>query len=307
MATFAIWPLSVIGAASDDATPMPRILIADGAPSAWQARLSGIGLPSNQKMFETAVQLQDADTICVTVNIADGEMLPSGSALMDYDAVMLTGSPLHVYDTEPPVTRQIDFLRAAFATDLPVWGSCWGLQLATVVLGGSVRGNPQGREFGIARRITLTDAGRAHAVLGRRPIAFDALCSHLDEVETLPPGAQVLAGNVHSAVQAMAAPTPGGGHFLGVQYHPEHDLTFSASLLRARADVLVDEGLVRDSATAHALAVDFHALHEGGRPDLAWRYGVDDQVLDPQCRTGDIGGWLMLSVGKEGRWSSSLA
>jgi GMP synthase (glutamine-hydrolysing) len=293
--------LSGIGAASDGATPMLRILIADGAPSAWQARLSGIGVPSNQTMFETAIRLHDADAICVTVNIADGEMLPSGSALTDYHAVMLPGSPLHVYDTELPVTRQIDFLRAAFATHLPIWGSCWGLQLATVVLGGSVRGNAQGREFGIARRITLTDAGRAHAVLGHRPIAFDALCSHLDEVQTLPPGAQTLAGNAHSAVQAMAAPTPGGGGFLGVQYHPEHDLTFSASLMQARADALVGEGLVRDVAAAHTVAADFHALHQGSRPDLAWRYGIDDQVLDPRCRTADIGQWLKLAVREEGR------
>ena len=278
--------------------PVPHILIADGAPSAWQKRLGEIGVPSNRAMFEAAVRLHAADASCVTVNIADGEMLPSGSALTDYDAVMLTGSPLHVYDTDPPVTRQIEFLYAVFATTLPVWGSCWGLQLATVVLGGSVRGNPQGREFGITRRITLTDAGRAHAVLGRRPLAFDALCSHLDEVHTLPANAQVLAGNAHSAVQAMAAPTPGGGGFLGVQYHPEHDLTFSAALMQARGSVLVDEGLVRDVEAAHAVAADFYALNEGGRPDLAWRYGLDDQILDQQCRTADIGSWLTLAVSK---------
>src|ERR1700684_3642144 len=97
------------------ATLLSHILIADGAPSAWQERLSRIGVPSNQKMFESAVQLLDKDAICVTVNIADGDMLPFGSALADYDAVMLTGSPLHVYDIELPITRQIDFLRAAFA------------------------------------------------------------------------------------------------------------------------------------------------------------------------------------------------
>jgi hypothetical protein len=35
--------------------------------------------------------------------------------------------------------RQIDFDRAAFAAGAPVWGSCWGLQLTVVALGGSVR------------------------------------------------------------------------------------------------------------------------------------------------------------------------
>jgi gamma-glutamyl-gamma-aminobutyrate hydrolase PuuD len=52
---------------------------------------------------------------------------------------MFSGSPLHIYDRTLEVTRQIDFARAAFTAGLPAWGSCWGLQLATVALGGTVR------------------------------------------------------------------------------------------------------------------------------------------------------------------------
>ena len=33
------------------------------------------------------------------------------------------------------------------------------------------------------------------ALLASRPAVFDALCSHLDEIETLPPNSQVLAAN----------------------------------------------------------------------------------------------------------------
>ena len=47
------------------------------------------------------------------------------------------------YDPTPCVSRQIDFARAAFAIGVPIWGSCWGLQLAVVGLGGSVRRNPR--------------------------------------------------------------------------------------------------------------------------------------------------------------------
>src|SRR6185437_2784641 len=93
------------------------------------------------------------------------------------------------------VTGQIDFARAVFAASVPVWGSCWGLQLAVVALGGSVRRNPRGRELPIARAITMTEAGRAHPLLASRPDVFDALCSHLDEIEKLPPNAQILAAN----------------------------------------------------------------------------------------------------------------
>ena len=50
----------------------------------------------------------------------------------------------------------------------------------------------------------MTDTGRAHPLLASRPAVFDALCSHLDEIETLPPNSQVLAANEVSAVQAIA-------------------------------------------------------------------------------------------------------
>src|SRR3984893_16610068 len=121
---------------------------------------------------------------------------------------MLPGSPLHIYDSDPCVTRQIDFARTAFAASVPMWGSCWGLQLAVVALGGSVRRNPRGRELPIARAITVTQAGRGHPLLAPRPAVFDALCSHIDEIETLPADSQVLAGNEISAVQAIAVQTP---------------------------------------------------------------------------------------------------
>src|SRR4051812_25981545 len=89
------------------------------------------------------------------------------------------------------------------SASVPVWGSCWGLQLAVMALGGSVRRSPRGRELPIARAITTTDAGRADPLLASRPAVFDALCSHLDEIETLPANSRILAGNEVSAIQAI--------------------------------------------------------------------------------------------------------
>src|SRR5579864_1501147 len=221
---------------------MLNILIAEGTPAVWQAERARFGLPSNFSLFAAAVRLHHPDVRCTPLNIADGEPLPFGTALTDFDGVMFPGSPLHIYDPTTCVTRQIEFARAAFAAGVPVWGSCWGLQLATVALGGSVRRNPRGRELPIARAITITEGGRAHPLLGSRPAVFDALCSHLDEIETLPPDSEVLAANEISAVQAMAARTPHGGSFFGTQYHPEHTLAVSAALIEMRADELVAEG-----------------------------------------------------------------
>ena len=154
---------------------MLNILIAEGTPAVWQTERAGFGLPSNFSLFAAAVRLHCPDSRCTPLNIADGEALPFGITLSDFDGVMLPGSPLHIYDPTPCVSRQIDFARAAFAIGVPIWGSCWGLQLAVVGLGGSVRRNPRGRELPIARAITVTEAGRAHRLLASRPAVFDAL------------------------------------------------------------------------------------------------------------------------------------
>jgi hypothetical protein len=128
----------------------PNILIAEGTPAAWQAERAEFGIPSNFSLFAAALHLAHPDVRCAVLNIADGESSPRGTTLADFDGVMFPGSPLHIYDRTPSVTRQIDFARAAFAAGVPVWGSCWGLQLATVALVGSVRRNPRGRELAIA-------------------------------------------------------------------------------------------------------------------------------------------------------------
>jgi GMP synthase (glutamine-hydrolysing) len=276
---------------------MPNILIAEGTPAVWQAERAEFGIPSNFSLFAAAVQLHHPDIRCTPLNIADGEAFPLGTALADFDGVMIPGSPLHIYDRTSSVTRQVDFVRTALAAGVPVWGSCWGLQLATVALGGSVRRNPRGRELPIARAITVTEAGRGHPLLASRPAVFDALCSHLDEIETLPSNSQVLAANDLSPIQAIATETPCGGSFLGTQYHPEHTLAVSAALIEMRATELVEEGFGTERSEIVAIASDYRALAtEPTRRDLIWRYGIASEIMDPIRRTTEIGNWLRTVV-----------
>ncbi len=276
---------------------MPNVLIAEGTPAAWQAERADFGIPSNLSLFAAALHLHHPGVRCAALNIADGKAFPRGTTLADFDGVMFPGSPLHIYDQTPSVMRQIDFARAAFAAGVPVWGSCWGLQLATVALGGSVRRNPRGRELPIARAITVTDAGRGHPLLASRPAVFDALCSHLDEIETLPPNSQVLAASEFSAIQAIAVQTAGRGSFHGTQYHPEHTLAVSAALIEIRAVELVEEGFGTNPSEIVAIAADYRALDaEPARRDLIWRYGVASEIMDPIRRTIEIGNWLRTVV-----------
>src|SRR5947208_11474426 len=276
---------------------MLNILIAEGTPAVWQAERAGFGLPSNFSLLAAAVRLHCPDIRCTPLNIADGEALPFGITLSDFDGVMFPGSPLHIYDPDPCVTRQIDFARAAFAAGVPVWGSCWGLQLAVVALGGSVRRTPLGRELPIARAITITEVGRAHPLLASRPVIFDALCSHLDEIETLPPDSQVLAANEVSAIQAVVVQTPKRGSFHGTQYHPEHTLAVSAALMQMRAAELVEEGFATEPTKIVAIAEDYRAMGaEPTRRDLIWRYRTASELMEPVRTTTEIGNWLRAVV-----------
>src|SRR5258707_14297966 len=108
---------------------MLRILIADGTPAAMQAERETFGIPSNASLFEAALRSQQPHIGCSSINVADGQDLPGGVSLGDFDGLMFSGSPLHIYDRTVEVTRQIDFARAAFTAGRPPPGRWWGLPL----------------------------------------------------------------------------------------------------------------------------------------------------------------------------------
>ena len=214
--------------------------------------------------------------------------LPHNAALHDYDGIVLTGSALHLWQGEPEALRQIEFAREIYRAHVPFFGSCWGLQIAAVAAGGSVHKNPRGREMGYARKIIPTQAGQAHPLLNGRPGAYDAPCSHLDEVAQLPPDATLLASNAVSSVQAAEFRYE-GGTFWGVQYHPEFPHSLTAFLVERRGETLIEEGLFMDAAQHAAYVADLRALHrDPGLKHVAFRHGLGPDVTDETQRTLEI-------------------
>jgi GMP synthase (glutamine-hydrolysing) len=266
-----------------------RFLVAESeTPEARKKRRESVGRSSGETYLDILRRLAPGAT-CDRIQPADADAaLPPGDSLAEYDAVFLTGSPLHLYEETPETRRTVAFMRSVFASGTPAFGSCAGLQVAKVAAGDSVRPNARRLEAGFARRITPTADGRSHPLLAGRPAAFDAPAIHTDEVDALPPGATLLAGNRLTAVQAAEIRFD-GGVFWGVQYHPEIGLDEVAGALRRQADSLVEAGLARgeDDVEAYALQVD--ALHrEPNRRDLAWRLGLDEQVTDERLRLAEM-------------------
>jgi GMP synthase (glutamine-hydrolysing) len=279
---------------------MPRLLIVNCSPDALLQRVAAEGGRKYDALFIESIggHVPAGQTLDhFTLNVADGEGLPQGVQLGDFDGVWISGSPFNAYRLDQPtVAEQIELARAVWQAAVPTFGSCWGLQLMTAALGGTVHLNPRGREIGVARRIRPTPAGRCHALLRGKEQTFDALCTHEDEVATLPPGATVLASNDVSAVQA-ATISDGERSFWGVQYHPEFDFAAVAAIIAIRVERHLNEGLARSREEVAGIVADFRDLaRDPARRDLAWRYGVGPDVLDPKLRTAEFGNWLQAEV-----------
>ncbi len=270
--------------------PRPlRFLVAESEPpKARHARRKSVGRSSGETYVDTLYDLVPG-AVCERVKPGDANAeLPDEAGLQGYDAVFVTGSPLHLYQDTPETRREVEFMRAVFAAGTPGFGSCAGLQVAVVAAGGSVRPNRNGREAGFARRIVPTGAGQKHPLLAGRPVSFDAPAFHSDEVETLPDQSQLLASNAITQVQAAEIRYE-AGVFWGVQYHPELDLHEVAGALRRQSDELVNEGLAANHKALEEHARLVEELHyDPERRDLAWRLGLDEQVTSTHCRLAEL-------------------
>jgi GMP synthase (glutamine-hydrolysing) len=239
--------------------------------------------------YADVIQAAERGSVCDIAYPADeGANLPDASGLESYDGIVLTGSHLNIYDRTPEILRQIDLMRAIYASRTPSFGSCWGLQVAAVAANGDVQQNPLGREVGFARRLRRTEEGRGHPMLEGRPEVYDAPAIHLDMVTVVPKDATVIATNPISAVQA-AEFRQDGGIFWGVQYHPEFSLGELAVIIRQRTELMIREGFCRTPEEVQSYADDLTSLdREPSRFDLAWRHGVDAEMLDTERRTREI-------------------
>ena len=270
----------------------PRILVIDGNVATLRARQRQmLGYDTGEGYARVLRELERAATPDIVCPADADPQLPVGVALGDYDGVAITGSALNIYDGGAAIERQVELARAVFAAGVPMFGSCWGLQLAVTAAGGQVHRNPKGREFGFGRRIQLTAAGREHALYAGKPEVFEAPTVHLDAIETLPAGASVLAVNDMS-LQA-AAFTFQRGSFWGVQYHPEYSPLDIAAVAERYGRRLVDDGMFPDEAALATFAAELRELERNPADRaLAWKHGVGPGITDAPTRLRELRNWL---------------
>lgn len=272
-----------------------RLLVVDAYEAAGRRALRASGVTPAGRLYARVLRETDAS---VEADILECE--EAGAAVVDtvdprtFDGLVWTGSNLTIHEPNELVRRQLRLAGAAFAAGVPQFGSCWAIQLAAVAAGGSCDRNPRGREFGIARAITVSDAGAQHPLLRGRAPVFETFASHEDRVVDLPPNALLLAGNAFCAVQALEVQHH-GGVFWATQYHPEYDFHEVGRLAVLRRDQLLRERRFADAAEADAFVADYAALHEGGvgAGESRARQGVSDDVGEVRRRRLEIANWLV--------------
>ncbi|WP_316183745.1 MULTISPECIES: type 1 glutamine amidotransferase [unclassified Bradyrhizobium] len=270
---------------------MLRLLVLEGNSLDGRRRWAEVAGATPSESYAAVLRALAPDAAIDIATPADADArLPQ--PIEAYQGIVITGSALHIYQREPESLRQIELVRAIFTQGVPMFGSCWGLQLACVAAGGEVSLNPAGREVGFARKIALTEAGRDHPMHAARGAVFDAPAIHSDIVTRLPPDATVTARNAMSEVQA-AEIRSGRGRFWGVQYHPEFSLQDVAWVLRRIGQPLVEEGFFAALAELERYAADLAILHhDRARRDILWRLGLDQDVANDGMRQTEISNWI---------------
>jgi GMP synthase (glutamine-hydrolysing) len=106
----------------------------------------------------------------------------------------------------------------------------------------------------------------------------------------------VLATNGVSDVQAAEIRQDGATAW-AVQYHPEFSLADMAAIMRRYGGRLIKEGFFADEAARDATIADLETLdREPDNKPLAWRYALDETVLDARVRTTELANWITHQV-----------
>lgn len=271
-----------------------KICVINGYPAANRKVLAESGVAQADDLYKDFFKNYTPNAQVDSLYIADlDSALPSGTNIKSYDGYAWTGSNLTIYHHDDPrVTRQIEFCRAVYDVGVPQMGTCWGVQMAAMAAGGEVEKNPKGREWSIARDITLTEAGKNHPLYRGKPHKFDGFIMHLDIVTKIPQGATHLATNAHSFVQSLEVKC-GKGTFWALQYHPEFNLYEMARLLIARKEPLTKEGFFKAESEVETLVDNMIALSKNPQSqELRQLLKIGDDVLTREIRQQEFRNWV---------------
>lgn len=182
-----------------------------------------------QRMFDATGERFDYAVVDATA----ADALPKPDML---DGVVITGSSAGVYDELVWLEPLRQFIRNAYAAEVPMLGICFGHQIMADALGGDVRKSEKG--WGL---------GRHHYNVRQHPSFFldapdriSVACSHQDQVIEAPADAEVILASEFTPNAGLLYRS---GRALSFQPHPEFLDDYAVALCELRRGQIADDGL----------------------------------------------------------------
>ena len=169
------------------------------------------------------VELSDPEQAVQDALTCDGLLLPGGGDMdpkfYGQERIPACGEPNLLRDAAEPL-----LLRAFLAADKPVLGSCRGIQVMNVVLGGDRYQDikpceqlPHNGHWAKVHTVTVRRGTLLSRILGQDTVLVNS--QHHQAVDRVAPGFTLAALSEDGIVEAIEKPD--AGFCLGVQWHPE--------------------------------------------------------------------------------------
>lgn len=149
------------------------------------------------------------------------------------DAWLITGSRHGVYDPLPWIGPLKEFLRKAYAKNVPIVGICFGHQILAEALGGTAEKSDKGWGLGVQKYLIHRKPSWMTGVDGE----FSLNALHQDQVTRLPDDAEVVAGSGFCPYAVLAY----RGSAISIQPHPEYQPEFFRELIEVRRGKAIPE------------------------------------------------------------------
>ena len=159
------------------------------------------------------------------------------------DAYLITGSKYSAYDNDGWIRKLETYIVSLHELRKKLIGICFGHQLIAKALGGKVSKSEKGWGVGnITKQIIHTPDW-----MQTEKQQFTMIYSHQDQVDILPDGATLIAGNDFCQLSSFQI----GNHILTFQGHPEFTPAYARQRLQTRREKVGEAIYQKGMASLH--------------------------------------------------------
>jgi len=268
-----------------------NILIVDGNEKKPSDNYVQLGMDTQYDVYSKILQKLANNNLNISVvhPAIKSDFTPQGVSLDDFEGIAWTGSLLNIYDSTPPIIRQIELAKNLLNKKNNIFGSCWGLQVLVTAAGGTIQKNPNGLEAIVAKDISLNEEGLKHPMYCGKSKTFSSFCFHYDDTETLPENSTILASNEKSKIQAISF-INGNSKVWAVQYHPEFNPVWMAGLMSQREKLLLEEGIYNNQEEFDSYK-NYYSNIEMFK-DQKNPLNISDNLINQEMHTLELSNWL---------------